>query len=109
MRIEITSKTVAVTESMEVRIQACFDKLLRHDIDLIGPHLIITQEGKEFSVEATTNSTVGQLFAKAQSEDLYVALNQLSSKLERQLNKAVDKETARRHDRTGDIVHAEPA
>lgn len=109
MRIEITSKAIAVTESMETRIEACFDKLTRHDIDLIGPHIIITQEGKEFQVEATTNSSVGHLFAKAHSEDLYTAINQLTQRLERQVNKHVDKETRRRHDRTAAVMETDVA
>ncbi len=104
MRIEITSKSIAVTESMESRIEACFDKLTRHDVDLIGPHLIITQEGAEFQVEATTNSSAGQLFAKACHEDLYTAINLLGQRLERQLNKQTDKHTARRHDRTAAVL-----
>ncbi|WP_298442647.1 ribosome-associated translation inhibitor RaiA [uncultured Ferrimonas sp.] len=107
MRIEITSKAVAVTETMKERIDACFDKLARHDIDLIGPHIIITQEGQEFHVEATTNSSVGHLFAKAHSEDLYTAITQLGQRLERQVNKQIDKETSRRHDRTAAVMEAD--
>ncbi|QIZ75549.1 ribosome hibernation-promoting factor, HPF/YfiA family [Ferrimonas lipolytica] len=109
MRIEITSKSVAVTESMETHIDSCFEKLARHDIDLIGPHIIITQEGKEFQVEATTNSSVGHLFAKANAEDLYAAINQLGQRLERQVNKLVDKATSRRHDRTAAVIDADIA
>ncbi|SHI27540.1 ribosome hibernation-promoting factor, HPF/YfiA family [Ferrimonas marina] len=108
MRIEITSKSVAITTPMQNRVQACIDKLLRHNIDVIKPHVIITTEGKVFQVEANVNTNVGQLFASGQHEDLYVAINQMGNKLERQLNKLTHKETARRHDRTMAVAGQQP-
>ncbi|GAA4897471.1 ribosome hibernation-promoting factor, HPF/YfiA family [Ferrimonas pelagia] len=100
MRIEITSKSVAITTPMQNRVKACLDKLIRHNVDIIKPHVIITMEGKAFQIEAKVNTNVGQLFASGQHEDLYVAINQMGQKLERQLNKVTHKEAARRHDHT---------
>ncbi len=108
MHVEITSKSVAITTPMKNRVQDCIDKLLRHNIDLITSHAIITQEGKQFHIEAKVNTNVGQLFASDQHDDLYVAINKMGQKLERQLNKVTHKETARRHDRTN-VVAADEA
>ncbi|MBY5993462.1 ribosome hibernation-promoting factor, HPF/YfiA family [Ferrimonas balearica] len=100
MRIEITSKPVSVTDSIRHRVQAKFEKLARHDIPLLNPHVMIGKEGQEYQVEATVAIPSGQLVATGQHTDMYVAINQMGQKLERQLNKQSAKETARRHDRT---------
>ncbi|MBY6188087.1 ribosome-associated translation inhibitor RaiA [Marinobacter hydrocarbonoclasticus] len=107
MRIEITSKPVSVTDSIRYRVNAKFEKLARHDIPLLNPHVMIDKEGQVYQVEATVAVPSGQLVATGQHEDMHAAINQMGQKLERQLIKLAAKETARRHDGTNQIA-AEP-
>ncbi|TKB55325.1 ribosome hibernation-promoting factor, HPF/YfiA family [Ferrimonas aestuarii] len=97
MRIEITSKHLSVTTPIRERIESRFEKLSGYEVDLIRPHVIITQEGKEFQIEASMGVPNGKLFAKASHEDLYSAINKMGKQLERQLNKYSHKGEARRH------------
>ncbi|WP_417348205.1 ribosome hibernation-promoting factor, HPF/YfiA family [Ferrimonas sp.] len=97
MRIEITSKHLTVTDPIRERIESRFEKLNRHDVDLISPHVIITQEGNDFQIEASMGVPSGKLFAKASHENLYNAINQMGQKLERQLNRHAHKDQAKRH------------
>lgn len=101
MRIEITAKQLEITAPMRARVESRFDKLSRFDVSLIKPHVIINKEPQGFKIEASVTVPNGQLFAEAQHEDLYAAINQLGQKLERQLNRFVKKPTAHRNIRSG--------
>ncbi len=96
MRIEITSKQIAITDSMRSKIEERFEKLEKLQISLIKPHCIITKEHKNIKIEMTIGVPHGQVFAHAEHTDLYVAIGQLFHKIERQLNKHLHKpESAR--------------
>ncbi|MBY5922840.1 ribosome hibernation-promoting factor, HPF/YfiA family [Ferrimonas balearica] len=107
MRIEITSKPVSVSDSIRHRVNAKFDKLARHDVPLLNPHVMIGKEGQEYQVEATVAVPSGQLVATGQHEDMHAAINLMGQKLERQLIKLAAKETARRHDNTNQVIAEE--
>jgi len=102
MKIEITSKIISVTDPIRERIASRFAKLERLQVPLINPHVIITKEPKGVKIEATAGVPNGSLFAQADHEDLYAAINLLGQKLERQLNKHQGKPLAQRT-----RVHAE--
>ncbi len=84
---KITSKDFEVTAPIRERIESRLEKLSRHDIQLINPHVIITQEKQGFKIEASVGIPSNKLFAQATDADLYAAINSLGQKLEKQLNK----------------------
>ncbi|MCE9677984.1 ribosome-associated translation inhibitor RaiA [Shewanella sp. AS1] len=95
--MKITSKDFEVTNPIRDRISSRLDKLSRHDIQLINPHIIITQEKQGFKIEANVGIPNNTLFAQATNDDLYAAINALGQKLEKQLNRVTHKaEGARR-------------
>ncbi|MGB0894184.1 MAG: ribosome hibernation-promoting factor, HPF/YfiA family [Parashewanella sp.] len=94
--LKITSKHLEVTPSIRERVEAKFTKLSRHDVALINPHVIITQEKQLFKIEASVGIPNGELFAQAKSENLYAAITAMGQKLEKQLNRTQDKPTAQR-------------
>jgi ribosome-associated inhibitor A len=96
MRIEITSKQIAITDSMRNKIEERFEKLEKLQIPLIKPHCIITKEPKGIKIETTISVPNGKVFAHAEHEDLYTAIGQLFQKIERQLNKYIHKSEAAR-------------
>ena len=71
---------------------------------LITPHVIISKERLMYIVEATAGIPNGKLFAQAEHEDLYAAITDLGQKLERQLNRHIEKPLARRAAVTGKDV-----
>lgn len=96
---KITSKHLEVTPLIRERIQARLDKLSRHDIQLINPHIIITQEKQLFRLDATVTIPGNQLIAQAKSEDIYHAINSMGQKLEKQLNRVAHKDEAQRYNK----------
>ncbi|PJG57581.1 ribosome hibernation-promoting factor, HPF/YfiA family [Aeromonas cavernicola] len=96
MRIEITSKIIDITPTIRERIESRFDKLERLQVPLITPHVIVSKEKLTFMIEASVSIPNGKLFAQAEHEDMYAAINELGQKLERQLNRYTAKPLARR-------------
>lgn len=94
---KITSKHLEVTPLIRERIQARLEKLSRHDIQLINPHVIIIQEKQRFKIEANIGIPGHKLFAQAKHEDLYSAINAMGQKLEKQLNRQSHKPEAQRY------------
>lgn len=96
MKIEITSKIIDITPAIRERIESRFEKLERLQVPLITPHVVVTKERLMFIVEASAGIPSGKLFAQAEHEDLYAAINELGQKLERQLNRHTEKPISRR-------------
>lgn len=96
MKIEMTSKIIDITPTIRERIESRFEKLERLQVPLITPHVIISKERLMYIVEATAGIPNGKLFAQAEHEDLYAAITDLGQKLERQLNRHIEKPLARR-------------
>ncbi|WP_133406206.1 ribosome hibernation-promoting factor, HPF/YfiA family [Parashewanella tropica] len=104
--LKITSKHLEVTPSIRERIEGRLEKLSRHDVPLINPHIIITQEKQLFKIEASVGIPNGELFAQAKSENLYSAITAMGQKLQKQLNRTQDKPTANRRDTPEHIEEA---
>ena len=96
MKNENTSKIIEITPAIRERIESRFNKLERLQVPLITPHVIVSKERLMFNIEATAGIPNGKLFAQAEHEDLYAAINDLGQKLERQLNRHTEKPLARR-------------
>lgn len=96
MRIEITSKQIAITDTMRTKVEERFEKLEKLQVPLIKPHCIITKEPKGVKIEGNIGVPNDKIFASAEHEDLYIAIGQLFQKLERQLNKYIHKSEAAR-------------
>lgn len=77
MKIEITSKIIDITPAIRERIESRFEKLERLQVPLITPHVIVSKERLMFTVEASAGIPNGKLFAQAEHEDLYAAINEL--------------------------------
>ncbi len=95
--LKITSKHLEVTPSIREKVEAKFERLSRHDVQMITPHVIITLEKQTFKIEASVGLPNGELFAHAKSENLYAAIKAMGQKLEKQLNRTQDKPTAQRN------------
>ncbi|MFH8135669.1 ribosome-associated translation inhibitor RaiA [Pantoea osteomyelitidis] len=96
MILNITSKQMEITAAIRNHVQERLTKLEKWQTDLINPHIVLSKEPKEFVADATINTPNGTLVASAKHEDMYAAINELISKLERQLNKVQHKGEARR-------------
>ncbi|SFN69762.1 ribosome-associated inhibitor A [Izhakiella capsodis] len=96
MILNITSKQMEITEAIRRHVEERLAKLEKWQIHLINPHIVLSKESNEFVADANINTPNGALFASAKHIDMYSAINDLISKLEKQLNKAQHKGEARR-------------
>ncbi|XBS70650.1 ribosome-associated translation inhibitor RaiA [Acerihabitans sp. KWT182] len=96
MIINITSKQMEITPAIRQHVEERLTKLSKWQTQLINPHIILSKQPQGFVVDATLNTPNGQLVASAGHADMYIAVNELIAKLERQLNKVQHKGEARR-------------
>ena len=66
-------------------------KLDRHHDSITNTHVILTVEKLVQKAEATLHISGADLFAEAESEDMYAAIDGLAGKLDRQLIKHKEK------------------
>ncbi|MEN3752249.1 ribosome-associated translation inhibitor RaiA [Mangrovibacter yixingensis] len=110
MTMNITSKQMEITPAIRQHVTERLSKLDKWQTHLINPHIILSKEPKSFVADATINTPNGHLVASAKHEDMYTAINELITKLERQLNKVQHKSEARRADASvKDVISAEEA
>ncbi|TCL06658.1 ribosome-associated translation inhibitor RaiA [Sodalis ligni] len=96
MIINITSKQMEITPAIRQHVEERLAKLAKWQTQLINPHIILSKQPQGFVADATLNTANGPLVASAGNLDMYAAINELITKLERQLNKVQHKGEARR-------------
>jgi putative sigma-54 modulation protein len=96
MRIEITSRSFEITDSVREYIEERLNKLTRYFDRLIECHVILKVERFMHTFEITLHGNGFDLFAEAHDEDLYVAFDAAAGKMERQVRKHKDKVRSRK-------------
>lgn len=96
MQIDITGHHIDVTDSMKQYVNDKFEKLERHFDHVTDIHVILTVEKLRQQAEATMHISGGKLFADAEDENMYAAIDSLVSKLDRQVKKHKEKRTDHR-------------
>ena len=97
MQLSISGHHVELTESIHDYIEQKFEKLDRHSDQLTKVHVVVNVEKLHHLAEATAHVTGAELFANADAEDLYAAIDLLVDRLNRQLIKHKEKTTAHHH------------
>ena len=91
MNIQITGHGINVTPAIRSFTEDKFSKLTRHYQLIQSCHITFEIEKLDQVAEATLLFNKSEIHAKAQSIDLYSAIDLLLEKLERQLQKNKDK------------------
>lgn len=97
MEITFTGHKMEVTPALKNFTQEKFDKLERHFDKITAINVIFDVEKMRQIAEATILVAKGELHASSESSDMYTAIDELVSKLDRQLIK--HKEKLRDHHR----------
>ena len=97
MQISVSGHHLDVTESIRAYTLEKFEKIERHFEHITNIHVILELEKNVQKAEATVHIKGGELFAEAESEDLYAAIDQLVDKLDRQILKHKEKVIDRSH------------
>ena len=99
MQLSISGHHIDVTESLRDYVTEKLDRLKRHSDHITNVHVVLTVEKMIQRAEATVHVSGGELFADAETEDLYAAIDLLADKLDRQLIKHKEKTVNRHHSR----------
>jgi len=87
MQLNITGHHLDVTPPLNDYVENKFERLQRHYDQISTTHVILTIEKMVQKAEATVHIAGADLFAAAESEDMYAAIDLLTDKLDRQLIK----------------------
>lgn len=91
MQIVITGHHVEVTDSLREYVTTKFDKLDRFFDKINHINVILNVDKLQQVAEATLQVNAGDIHAKADSDNMYSAIDALTDKLVRQLNKHKEK------------------
>lgn len=97
MQLNISGHHLDVTDALKGYVTDKISKLERHYDHITNVHVVLSVEKLQQKAEATMHISGGELFADANCDDLYAAIDQLSDKLDRQLIKHKEKLSDKRH------------
>lgn len=96
MQINITGHHIDITESLRDYVTEKFDKLERHYDGIIKVQVILTVQKLRHIAEAKISLSGGEIFATAEQQNMYAAIDGLLDKLDRQLIRHKEK-TSQQH------------
>ena len=91
MQINVSGHHIEVTNSLRQYVETKLKRLERHYYQITNVHVILRVEKQGQKAEATVRIQGGDIFAEAESDDLYAAIDMLVDKLDRQLIKQKEK------------------
>ena len=94
MEINFTGHHVEVTPALRAFTEDKFEKLGRHYDKITSINVVFNIEKLAQIAEATIFIAKGEIHARAESEDMYAAIDELMDKLDRQLIKHKEKKRA---------------
>jgi len=91
MQMTISGHHLDITDPIRDYVTNKLSKLERHSEQITSTSVILTVDKLAQKAEATVHVIGGDLFANAEHEDLYAAIDALTDKLDRQLIKHKEK------------------
>ena len=91
MQITISGHHVEVTPALREYVLTKFDRLQRHSEHITNTDVTLIVEKLVQKAEARVHVSGADIFADAESEDMYAAIDMLADKLDRQLIKHKEK------------------
>ena len=96
MQINLSGHHLDITEALRDYVDEKFAKLERHSDQITSVQVILSPEPKSHKAESTIHISGADLFATAQADDMYAAIDALTSKLDRQILKHKEKTVGRK-------------
>ena len=100
MQIELTGHHLDITPAIRNFVNEKFKRLERHFDHVINTHVVLTVEKVRHQAEASMLVSRNKIFANATADDMYVAIDELINKLDRQIVKHKEK-TKDHHNQEG--------
>ena len=87
MQINVSGHHVEVTAPLRDYVASKLGRLERHAAHITHADVVLNVEKLRHKVEATIRMAGAELFATAESDDMYAAIDLLADKLDRQIEK----------------------
>ncbi len=87
MQISVSGQHLEITTSLRDYITGKLERLERHFDKVIKAHAILSVEKLRQKAEATIHIQGADIFAEAENENMYAAIDALVDKLDRQVKK----------------------
>ena len=97
MQINLSGHHVEVTAPLREYVASKLGRLERHESKITHADVVLNVEKLRHRIEATIRMAGAELFATAEADDMYAAIDALVDKLDRQLNKHKGKTQDRQH------------
>jgi putative sigma-54 modulation protein len=91
MQISVSGQHLEVTPPLREYITSKLGRLERHFDKVTNVHAVLSVEKLRHKAEATLHLNGANLFANAENEDMYAAIDALVDKLDRQIIKHKEK------------------
>ena len=98
MQVTITGHHLEVTDALRDYINNKFERLERHFEQVTNIDVILSVEKLVHNAEATIPVNGNKIFANAEDQDMYAAIDALVDKLDRQIIKRKEKITDHHRD-----------
>ena len=96
MQINVSGHHVDLADSLRNYVVTKLNNLERHFDKITQLNVILSVDKLRQKAEATIHISGAELFADAESEDMYAAIDMLADKLDRQLIKQKEKSSDRK-------------
>ena len=87
MQLDITGHQIDLTDALQHHVREKMSKLERHSDEITHTHVVLNIEKHCHQAEATAHVPGAELFANAEADDMYAAIDKLADKMDRQLLK----------------------
>ncbi len=95
MQVNISGQHLDITHNIREYVTSKLDRLERHYDQITNVQVTLSVEKQRQQAEAKLHVTGGEVFANAEHDDLYAAIDALADKLDRQLIKHKEKAKSR--------------
>ncbi len=100
MQLNISGHHIDITDALRTYVSEKLEKLERHYDQMTNVHVVLSVEKLQKKAEATIHVSGAEIFADADCDDMYAAIDALTDKLDRQLIKHKEKVVNRHHGRS---------
>jgi putative sigma-54 modulation protein len=100
MQLSVSGHHIEVTDALRSYVDTKFDRLERHYDHMTNVHVVLSVEKLIHKAEATVHISGAEIFADADADDLYAAIDALTDKLDRQIVKHKEKLVERHRGRS---------
>ena len=97
MQLDITGHQIDLTDALQQHVRGKMRKLERHSNEITYMHVVLNIEKHCHQAEARARKPGAELFANADAEDMYAAIDLLVDKIDRQLLKNKGKNVAKQN------------